>query len=88
VITPPVPGVGYVADSRTGGVACTGWGEHSADPVQRTVFLAAQRETDHVILRYEYESGLRALGIIPGRDRTWRRERGELGWGFSQPPRW
>ena len=24
----PVPGVGYVADSRTGGVACTGWGEH------------------------------------------------------------
>ncbi|RPH68699.1 MAG: peptidase T [Myxococcaceae bacterium] len=23
----PVPGVGYVADSRTGGVACTGWGE-------------------------------------------------------------
>jgi len=66
----------------------TGWGERSADPVQRTVFLAAQRETDHVILRYEYESGLRALGIIPGRDRTWRRERGELGWGFSQPPRW
>jgi beta-aspartyl-peptidase (threonine type) len=24
----PVPGVGYVADSRAGGVACTGWGEH------------------------------------------------------------
>ena len=24
----PVPGVGYMADSRTGGVACTGWGEH------------------------------------------------------------
>src|SRR5262245_20582003 len=24
----PLPGVGYVADSRTGGVACTGWGEH------------------------------------------------------------
>jgi len=24
----PVPGVGYVADSRRGGVACTGWGEH------------------------------------------------------------
>jgi isoaspartyl peptidase/L-asparaginase-like protein (Ntn-hydrolase superfamily) len=23
-----LPGVGYVADSRTGGVACTGWGEH------------------------------------------------------------
>jgi len=24
----PLPGVGYVADSRFGGVACTGWGEH------------------------------------------------------------
>jgi len=24
----PLPGVGYVADSRSGGVACTGWGEH------------------------------------------------------------
>lgn len=24
----PLPGVGYVADSRHGGVACTGWGEH------------------------------------------------------------
>jgi beta-aspartyl-peptidase (threonine type) len=24
----PLPGVGYAADSRTGGVACTGWGEH------------------------------------------------------------
>jgi beta-aspartyl-peptidase (threonine type) len=24
----PIPGVGYVADSRRGGVACTGWGEH------------------------------------------------------------
>jgi beta-aspartyl-peptidase (threonine type) len=24
----PLPGVGYVADDRLGGVACTGWGEH------------------------------------------------------------
>src|SRR5215468_11289351 len=24
----PLPGVGYAADSRTGGVVCTGWGEH------------------------------------------------------------
>lgn len=24
----PLPGVGYSADDRTGGVACTGWGEH------------------------------------------------------------
>ena len=66
----------------------TGWGERSSDPVQRTVFLAAHHATDHVILRYEYESGLRALGIFPRHGRTLRRERGELGWGFSQPPRW
>jgi len=66
----------------------TGWGERRSDPVQRTVFLAAHHATDHVILRYEYESGLRALGIFPRRGRTWWRERGELGWGFSQPPRW
>ena len=24
----PLPGVGYSADDRLGGVACTGWGEH------------------------------------------------------------
>ncbi|HEY2954070.1 MAG TPA: hypothetical protein VGK89_02335 [Candidatus Eisenbacteria bacterium] len=66
----------------------TGWGEHRWDPVQRTQFLAASHETDHLILRYEYESGLRALGIFPRRGRTWWRERGELGWGFAQPPRW
>jgi L-asparaginase / beta-aspartyl-peptidase len=24
----PLPGIGYAADNRLGGVACTGWGEH------------------------------------------------------------
>jgi hypothetical protein len=66
----------------------TGWGERSWDPVQRTVFLAAARPTDHIILRYEYESGLRALGIFPRRHRTWEREHGELGYGFARPPKW
>ncbi len=66
----------------------TGWGEQRWDPVQRTVFLAASRATDQIVLRYEYESGLRALGIFPRRHRTWERERGELGWGFAQTPRW
>ena len=66
----------------------TGWGERRWDPAQRTVFLADQEATDHIILRYEYESGLRALGIFPRHNRTWWRERGELGWGFSPPPRW
>jgi len=64
----------------------TGWGDQSWDPVQRTVFLAAYSATDRIVLRYEYESGLRALGIYPYRDRTWRRERGEL--SFAKPPRW
>src|SRR5262249_13128104 len=64
----------------------TGWGDHSWDPVQRTVFLAASVATDHIALRYEYESGLVALGIYPRRHRTWDRERGEL--SFARPPRW
>jgi hypothetical protein len=54
--------------------------------VQRTVFVAATLPTDHMVLRYEYESGLRALGIDPPRDRTWDRDRGEL--SFARPPRW
>ncbi len=66
----------------------TGWGDRSADPVQRTVFLAAHSATDHIILRYEYEPGLRALGIHPRRNRTRDRDRGELSWGFARPPRW
>ena len=67
----------------------TGWGERGYDPVRRTKFVAERRATDHIVLRYEYASGLRALGIRiwnNGRGRTWERERGEL--GFAQPPRW
>jgi hypothetical protein len=67
----------------------TGWGDASRDHVTRTRFLAEATPVDHVILRYEYESGLRALGIHVNRwrNRTWERERGEM--GFAQPPtRW
>ena len=64
----------------------TGWGQRSWDPVQRTVFLAAAWATDQVAMRYEYASGLRALGIFPRGERTWQRERGEL--SFAKPPRW
>ncbi|HYM79780.1 MAG TPA: hypothetical protein VEY91_00035, partial [Candidatus Limnocylindria bacterium] len=66
----------------------TGWGERRWDPVRRTWFEAAARATDHMVLRYEYAAGLRALGIHPGRgrDRLRERERGEL--GFAQPPSW
>ena len=65
----------------------TGWGEQRWDPVQRTEFVAERNATDRITLRYEYESGLRALGIFPKRvNRTWEREHGEL--GFAPPPRW
>lgn len=66
----------------------TGWGERRHDPVQRTEFVAERNPVDRITLRYEYESGLRALGITPAkfRNRTHDRERGDL--GFAQPPRW
>jgi hypothetical protein len=66
----------------------TGWGDRSWDPVNRTWFNPERNATDHLVLRYEYASGLRALGIDPrwSPDRLWERERGEL--GFAQPPRW
>ncbi|HTK30905.1 MAG TPA: hypothetical protein VL332_03000 [Candidatus Saccharimonadaceae bacterium] len=66
----------------------TGWGDQSRDPVRRTQFTAAAVATDEIILRYEYASGLRALGIEPvrNRSRVWEREDGQL--GFAKPPRW
>jgi hypothetical protein len=65
----------------------TGWGDRRHDPVQRTVFEAERVATDHLVLRYEYASGLRALGIFPKPrpNRLWEREH-QL--GFAQPPRW
>lgn len=62
----------------------TGWGDKKYDPVRRVDFQAERRATDHVILRYEYASGLRALGIFPNRDRLRERD-GDL--GFAKPPR-
>lgn len=63
----------------------TGWGDRRHDPVNRTEFLAERAPADRITLRYEYASGLRALGIFPRRgERTWERERGEL--GFARPP--
>jgi hypothetical protein len=66
----------------------TGWGEKRWDPVRRVWFVPEPFPTDQLVLRYEYASGLRALGITPRgtRDRLWEREHGEL--GFAQPPRW
>ena len=64
----------------------TGWGDHRYDPVQQTTFEPQRWAADQITLRYEYASGLRALGIFPRRSRVFDRERGEL--GFAQPPRW
>ncbi len=65
----------------------TGWGERRDDPVRRVEFHPMRYAADQLVLRYEYESGLQALGIFP--DRRWRlrdREQGQM--GFAQPPRW
>lgn len=64
----------------------TGWGERKWDPVQQTEFVAERNATDRITLRYEYASGLRALGINLRKPRTFERENGEM--GFAQPPRW
>jgi hypothetical protein len=64
----------------------TGWGERRQDPVRETWFVAAATPADHLVFRYEYAPGLRALGINLDGDRLRDRERGEL--GFAKPPRW
>lgn len=64
----------------------TGWGERSTDRVGTTQFVAERRATDQLIVRYEYASGLRALGIEVRPSRVYERDRGEM--GFAQPPRW
>ena len=65
----------------------TGWGERRDDPVRRVEFNPERYASDHLVLRYEYLSGLRALGIIPERfNRLGQRESGQM--GFAQPPRW
>jgi hypothetical protein len=64
----------------------TGWGRREQDEVRRVDFRAQREATDHIVMRYEYEGGLRALGIYPRRLRTFDREEGQF--GFAQPPRW
>jgi len=64
----------------------TGWGRRDHDPVRQTQFEPERSASDHIIMRYEYAAGLRALGIFPRRNRLWDREDGNL--GFAQPPRW
>src|SRR5262249_3470944 len=65
-----------------------GWGDRRHDHVDRVQFTPEPVAVDQLIFRYEYASGLAALGIVPV-DRSWRwrlHERdGEL--GFAKPPR-
>ena len=65
----------------------TGWGGNQKDRVREVQFTPERFACTQVILRYEYERGLVALGILPRRlpnDRLWEREHGTL--GFAQPP--
>jgi len=66
----------------------TGWGDRDYDPVRQTEFHAMSQPGDRIVLRYEYASGLQALGIQPirWRSRTQDRDRGT--YGYAQPPRW
>ena len=64
----------------------TGWGDRKRDAVRRTWFVPALAASDHIVLRYEYASGLTALGILPEWKRLDVRERGEF--GFAKAPRW
>ena len=65
----------------------TGWGDRRGDPARRVQFDPERNASDQLVLRYEYESGLRALGIFPQRRyRLREREYGQV--GFAQPPRW
>jgi hypothetical protein len=67
----------------------TGWGERKQDHVERVQFTPEPVAVDRLNFRYEYASGLHALGIFPerrrGRDRLSERD-GDL--GFARPPRW
>jgi hypothetical protein len=66
----------------------TGWGPRADDPVRVVSFDPEGTPSERITLRYEYASGLRALGIFPrpwwSRDRLRERERGVD--GFARPP--
>ncbi len=81
-----------VAPQAGGSYPGTGWGERNYDPVNQVQFRAERTPTDRVIVRYEYASGLRALGIEPEYGDRWERNRlrerdGGGTVGFARPPR-
>lgn len=74
-------------DERSQGFPGTGWGDRREDRVQRVQFTPEPVALDRIIFRYEYASGLAALGIDPDRhgwhDRLADRDGGQ---GFAKPP--
>ena len=69
----------------------TGWGSATHDPAVLVDFDPQSDPAQRVTLRYEYASGLRALGIElrpwwTARDRLRERDRGQE--GFAKPPAW
>lgn len=63
----------------------TGWGDRRDDRATRVEFSAVAWPSDRLVLRYEYASALRELGLLDGRSRLEDRDRGE--YGFARPPR-
>jgi hypothetical protein len=84
------------AEKRVGGLEGgrsypgTGWGQRTDDHVVVVDFEPERNPAERLTLRYEYASGLRALGIDPHprwtRDRLRERDRGRG--GFAKPPAW
>ena len=82
------------AEKRAGGLdggrsyPGTGWGQRTDDHVVVVDFEPERNPAERLTLRYEYASGLRALGIDPHprwtRDRLRERDRGQG--GFAKPP--
>lgn len=68
----------------------TGWGQATDDRVVVVDFEPERTPAQRTTLRYEYASGLRALGIdvrpAYTRDRLRERDRGQG--GFAKPPAW
>jgi hypothetical protein len=68
----------------------TGWGPRTDDHVVVVDFEPERSPAERITLRYEYASGLRALGIDVHprwtRDRLRERDRGQA--GFAKPPAW
>ena len=83
---PPQEGLQSGPMSNNDAAPGTGWGDRRVDTVTETDFRPVSQASDRFVLRYEYASGLRALGIWPVRSRVGDRDRGQ--YGFAQPPSW